>query len=169
MKQMHWSINQKVMKARMTGVVVTLLCRQITSELWHHCAALSLSPSFLSPFPVVYLVFCCSFCSRRHHSIPNLVWNKNAWGNEREKKRERAEVHEGKKISGWRKGRSRREKLGGDKDEGSKLKKRGIQRWTKERRDRETGSKAERNKGRAGWESERERELHTLAFSFYSP
>ena len=151
----HWSINQRMMIAGMAGVVATpLLCRQITSELWHHCLRLSRSLSlslFLSPCLALYLVFCCRVCSVRHRSIPSLVWSRNKEEMEWEKKRERGR----ESWDAWMK-----ENLGGG---GIKVKAREengeVEAMTMEGdRLRETGSRRRWREGRDGAKQRERRE-----------
>lgn len=114
-------------------VVVTLFCSQITSELWHHCAALS---RFLS----LPLFFCV-------HVLPSIWYSaavstprdtalfpasRNKGGSEEKRGREREEVWQWQTI--WSKVQSKYRKWGklrDDDDEGDRW----MERLRKERRD----------------------------------
>lgn len=113
----HWSINQRMMIARMTGVVVTPLCRQVTSELWHHCAALPL-PLPLRFFSVSMscpLLGILRLLLLQETQLYSQLGSSLKYSNKTGKVR--VKVHEWKKMLCWSKERKRGKETDGQRRE----------------------------------------------------
>lgn len=150
--KMYRSINQGMMIARMTGVVVTLLCRLITSEPWHHCAALTLFLSFFLS-PVLPSIWYSAAASTPRDNALFPAWVEVYAREGMEKEWESGEAHEWKKIWGWNKGQSmkgKREKMKKISDEDE-----GIRQAERRGRGREETERGKRCKAR---QRERQRE-----------